>query len=203
VKVSFFNFLLLISLLSVAGCGSQGKTVSLNVTGSFSISAAGYTGGLIAYGEGPNGARFSTTSVDGSSTLTTTIDDGAWKIYVVGWESLSTPVQKFKGTKYCGMTSVNLAFSDTNINIDVNAANCSNQAFQAALGVQDVFTTSCGAFYNYAVATNTYSPLTCLIVKRSHTRSTKWLLTTFRGRLFLRESRQTVFPQVRLAEVTG
>lgn len=151
---AFITFLfLMLSLLSLGGCGAKGKPVSLQVTGGFAIGSEGYTGGLIAYGEGPNNARFAVTTASGKD-VSVNLVDGQWKIYVMGWSDSSL---KFRGTKYCGLTNVKLGASDANINIVVNETNCSTTSFQEEAQVKSLAISSCGAFYSYAGGS--YSPL--------------------------------------------
>lgn len=140
------------TLLSLVGCGSKEKPVNLEVSSSFALGAAGFTGGLIAYGDGPNGKKFSVSAQTGKS-VTANIVSGAWQIYIIGWEGAGV----FQGTKQCGMLSANLGSTDTSVNVSISTAKCSDAAFQGSVEIQELYTTSCGAFYKYNSATDTYS----------------------------------------------
>ena len=136
----------MLAFLSLIGCSQNQKSVNLQVSASFEIGTAGFTGGLIAYGEGPNGAKFAVSSGTGQS-INTTIVDGAWKIYVMGWDDPNN--LKFRGTKYCGMSEVNLASNDTSVNITLSATNCSGTTFETDTVPKAVLISSCGGFYSY------------------------------------------------------
>ena len=154
-KVYLLNCFLMLAFLSLIGCSQNQKSVNLQVSASFEIGTAGFTGGLIAYGEGPNGAKFAVSSGTGKS-INTTISDGTWKIYVMGWENLNN-ANKFEGYKQCGMSEVNLASNDTNVNITLSANNCAGTTFAADTVPKDVLISSCGGFYNYDAGADTYS----------------------------------------------
>lgn len=149
--------LILLSLFMAISCGQGHKSVDLKVSTGFAIGAQGFTGGLIAYGDGPNGARFSASAMEGMQ-VSMALNDGLWNIYVVGWEEPTN--KKFRGTKHCGMVSTNLASTTSNIEVNVSPANCSDPAFQAAFPLNDTFISSCGAFYSYDSASDTYPSLT-------------------------------------------
>ncbi len=156
-----FSYLLLAA--SLFGCGAKQSNLNLKVTGAFALSAAGYTGGLIAYGEGPGGAKFSISS-SSSSEVSTALANGTWKVYIVGWEDASAA--KFRGTSYCGGTTVNLTSSDTNVSIPISEANCSNGSIPE-IDFNQIYTHSCGAFYKYNDVTDTFLPLTSAVVDDS------------------------------------
>lgn len=152
-KALTIKTVLMTYLLMLISCGSSKENpVSLEVSGGFSITSAGYTGGLLAHGIGPNGAKFSASAGTGT-TINTKIVDGNWKIFIVGYDGATS----FTGTKYCGSTEVNLGATDSNININIDTTKCLDAAFQAEVGLFNVFTTSCGAFYTYNSLTDVYS----------------------------------------------
>lgn len=151
------NFFFTAALLSLMSCGASQKSVSLDVTTAFNVSSEGYTGGLIAYGENTKGDRFSVSANTGKN-LSIKIEDGTWKIFVMGWVEGNN--MKFRGTKYCGSTTVNLGAATSNIDITVNTANCSSAEFQSEANVQNLLISSCAGFYDYDSAADTYAPLT-------------------------------------------
>ena len=154
-KVFLLNCFLMLAFLSLIGCSQNQKSVNLQVSASFTVGAAGFTGGLIAYGEGPNGAKFAVSSGTGKS-INTTIVDGTWKIYVMGWEDPNN--FKFRGTKYCGMSEVNLASNDASVNITLSEANCeSGTTFVTETEPKAVLISSCAGFYSYDTGTDSYS----------------------------------------------
>jgi hypothetical protein len=155
VKVLLLNCFLMLAFLSLIGCSQNQKSVDLQVSASFTVGAAGFTGGLIAYGEGPNGAKFAVSSGTGQS-VNTTIVDGTWKIYVMGWEGNATG-NKFVGLTHCGMSEVNLAFNDTSVNITLADTNCSGSTFATDVLPKNLLIASCGAFYKYNAATDSFT----------------------------------------------
>ena len=154
-KVLLLNCFLMLAFLSLIGCSQNQKSVDLQVSASFTLGAAGFTGGLIAYGEGPNGAKFAVSSGTGKS-VNTTIVDGTWKIYVMGWEGNATG-NKFVGLTHCGMSEVNLAFNDTSVNITLADTNCSGSTFATDVLPKNLLIASCGAFYKYNAATDSFT----------------------------------------------
>jgi hypothetical protein len=157
VKAILINFFLLTALLSLMSCSAGKQDVSLKVSAAFTLGSAGYTGGLIAYGENSSGGRFSIAAGSGQ-TLSVTLANGSWDIYVMGWEEVNG--RKFRGTKYCGKTSVNLAADDKDINVTIKPENCLLADFQDEASVQNLLISSCGGFYQYNSASNSFSPIT-------------------------------------------
>ncbi len=148
--------LLVFGLIQLTSCSNKSANVNLEVTSSF-ITPAGFTGGLIAYGEAQNGEKFS-ASANAGQKISVNLKNGIWTIHVIGWENNTN--QKFRGTKSCGSSTFNLGSADTNINLQVSTANCSNAAFIADTEIRALLTTSCGAFYNYDSQNDSFSDLT-------------------------------------------
>jgi hypothetical protein len=157
VKAILINFFVLTALLSLMSCSAGKQDVSLKVSAAFTLGSAGYTGGLIAYGENSSGQRFSIAAGSGQ-TLTVTLANGLWDIYVMGWEDANG--RKFRGTKYCGKTSVNLAAADKDINVTIKPENCLLADFQDEASVQNLLISSCGGFYQYNPASDSFAPIT-------------------------------------------
>ena len=158
-KTKISSMILISSLATLIGCGAKEKSVKLEVSATMALSASGFTGGLIAYGEGPNGEKFSASSAAGQN-VNATIIDGTWKIYVMGWEEGSN--LKFRGTKYCGMSTVNLGSTDANVNIQISSANCADPTHPFNLDTvqKDLLISSCGAFYKYDEGNDDFQTLT-------------------------------------------
>lgn len=154
-KTLTINTALMTSMMMIIGCGaSKESAVNLEVSAGFTITSAGFTGGLLAHGVGPDGAKFSASAGTGTS-MNTKIVDGLWKIFVIGYDGATA----FSGTKYCGVLEKNLTSADSNISITINEANCTSAAFQADVGIYNVFTTSCGGFYTYNTDNDSYSTI--------------------------------------------
>jgi hypothetical protein len=153
---ALFKLLVLaVGLIQLTSCGNKSANVNLEVTSSF-MTPAGFTGGLIAYGESQSGEKFS-ASANAGQKISVNLNNGIWSIYVIGWEGSNL---KFRGTKSCGASTLNLGSADTNLNLQVSTANCSNAAFKADTEIRALLTTSCGAFYNYDSQNDTFSNLT-------------------------------------------
>jgi len=156
---AFFKILVLVfGLIQLTSCSNKSANVNLEVTSSF-ITPAGFTGGLIAYGEGQNGEKFS-ASANAGQKISVNLKNGIWTIYVIGWDNYPYTNQKFRGTKSCGSSTFNLGSADTNINLQASTANCSNPAFIADTQTRELLTTSCGAFYKYDPSTDSFTDLT-------------------------------------------
>lgn len=156
-KAILINFFLLTALLSLVSCGSSKQDVGLQVSTAFSLSSAGFRGGLIAYGENTKGERFSISASEGQ-TLSLKLENETWKIFVVGWDDTNN--LKFRGTKYCGSTSIKLETNTTDIDVKATTANCSSADFQSETSIQNLLISSCGGFYKYNTAGDSYSPIT-------------------------------------------
>lgn len=160
VRTKLSSIAMITLLATFIGCGAKEKSLTLEVSAGFALTSAGYTGGLIAYGEGPQGQKFSASSAAGQS-LKVTIIDGQWKIYVMGWENSSG--LKFRGDSasavHCGSSNVNLGSSTTNVNISISSANCSDITNPLVVDAtpKKVIVSSCGAFYKYATGTDSFA----------------------------------------------
>ncbi len=157
-KALIIHSFLITTLLSLVGCGSKENSVRLEVTGSFAMTSAGYSGGLVVSGKNSIGQRFVRT-VFGGTTLNVVLPDGSWDLSVVGWDGAapSATVSPFSGVAYCGRKIINLASSDTSANVVVSKANCLNADFSGSpfvnTGAQVIHPlkiVTCGSFYQDA-----------------------------------------------------
>ena len=159
-KVSLTHSLLLLALTSLVSCGNKNNSVNLNVTSSFALSAAGYTGGLVITGKGPNNQTF-TKSVIGGTSVSIALPDGSWEMSVVGWDGGVNPNGGFfTGKPACGKAVVTLASSDSTANVDITEANCRGADFSGGefvdttLGrIHPLRIVTCGSFYNHVGGT--------------------------------------------------
>ncbi len=155
-KVLLIHCLIVLTLLPLVGCGSKENSVSLKVSTSFAMTAAGFSGGLVVSGKNSIGQRFVKTTFGGSS-LNVVLPDGAWDLSVVGWDG----VAPYSGDVYCGKSTINLASSDANKTVSVSKANCLTSDFSGgayitippAAGVPAVIhplrIVTCGSFYQH------------------------------------------------------
>jgi len=139
-------------------CGSKVSEVNLEVSSSFAITNAGFSGGLVVSGKNTlSGQRFVKT-VFGGTSLNVTLPDGTWDMSVVGWDG-ATPTAgqaPFSGTAYCGKKVVSLASSDIRANIEVTSANCLNAdysggAYVVGAAIHPLKIVTCGSFYKHTV----------------------------------------------------
>jgi hypothetical protein len=149
------------TLLTLVGCGSKENAVSLEVTSSFALSAAGYSGGLVVSGKNAIGQRFVKT-VFGGTSLKVVLPDGAWDLSVVGWDGVSP----FNGDAYCGKSSINLSGTDASATVTINEANCLNSDFSGSpfvnTGISKIYPlkiVTCGAFYKH-ISDSSFTKLT-------------------------------------------
>jgi len=162
VKALFIHSFLITTLLTLVGCGSKENAVSLEVTSSFAMTAAGYSGGLVVSGKNAIGQRFVKT-VFGGTSLKVVLPDGAWDLSVVGWDGAAPSAGQapFSGTPYCGKSSINLSGTDASATVTINAANCLSADFSGSpfvnTGISEIYPlkiVTCGSFYKHTSATS-------------------------------------------------
>ncbi len=120
----FAVLILFLCALISGSCSHQSTTTSLDVTSSFAISAAGFTGGLVVVAA--NGSKTTTHTVTGGLSLRLSLGSGDWKFLVVGWDGATA----FSGTAYCGTATRTIADeASLSVTIEVTSANCAGAEF--------------------------------------------------------------------------
>jgi hypothetical protein len=122
------QYFLLASLFCILAC-SKGKTTESKLVISFSSLTAGltFTGG--GYLEIKNTTSGQIHSYELLTSDTVQLPHGQWDFFFVGFEG----VNEWEGPHKCGHAQVNLSLAEQTIDIEVTAAQCSNNPFTSMI----------------------------------------------------------------------
>lgn len=124
------HLLFFCSLLFLVACSGGGKTnAQLKISGNFIFGGANLAsysdGGLMVWGQGPNGQAFGRALV-GTDTLNLDLPNGTWTFYAMAWDKTT---ENFTGTARCAQSVSFLKGEPVTANLNLTNQNCAQAVF--------------------------------------------------------------------------
>ncbi|MFP5458329.1 MAG: hypothetical protein ACLGG7_06315, partial [Bacteriovoracia bacterium] len=124
------HLLFLCSLLVLTACSGGGKSsAQLKISGNFIFGGANLAsfvdGGLMVWGQGPNGQAFGRALI-GTDTLNLDLPNGTWTFYAMAWDKTT---ENFTGTARCAQSVSFLKGEPVTANLTLTNQNCSQAVF--------------------------------------------------------------------------
>lgn len=127
---SLFTLICLLAL-SVS-CSQSGSKASLKVRNTLALGGADvYAGGLMIWGQGPNGQSFGRV-LTSTNEVSVNLPNGEWAFYAMAWDGSS-----FSGTVSCAQAKTSLAGEQVAVDLLLSNTNCSQSAFAGSAPVSN------------------------------------------------------------------
>ncbi len=128
--------LTLLLLLVAQSCFQKSSKVSLKLTSSFAFGGASMTayseGGLMVWGQGPNGQSFGRVLTD-SDNLSVEIAKGTWNFYAMAWDGTGTELNSATRLRCAALTNINVN-GDTSAKLELTQLQCAHPMLKGNAG---------------------------------------------------------------------